>query len=87
MDTRYGQTLFEEVLGWENVDRAVRRVIRNGGAPGIDGMTTQDLWLFRDKNWSGVRKQLLEGTYTPSPVKEVWVPKPDGGCRQLGYPQ
>ena len=81
-----GQTLLEEVLGWENVDRAVRKVIRNGGAPGIDGMTTQDLWLYMDKNWSGVRKQLLEGTYTPSPVKGVLIPKPDGGWRQLGIP-
>ena len=41
---------------------------------------------FIRKHWETVRLKLLEGAYEPSPVKRVWIPKPDGSRRALGVP-
>ena len=56
------------------------------GAAGIDGMTTQRLQERLKKNWEVIRDKLLKGTYIPSPVRRVEIPKPDGGERMLGIP-
>jgi RNA-directed DNA polymerase len=69
-----------------NVARALRRVERNGGAPGPDGMTTAELRPYVDANWPEIRRKLDSRTYRPSPVRRVEIPKPGGGSRQLGVP-
>jgi RNA-directed DNA polymerase len=62
-------------------------VKRNGGAPGIDGMTTQQLRDHVRKHWESIRSKRLAGTYVPSPVRRVEIPKPNGGgVRRLGIP-
>ena len=77
----------EEVLSAENVDKAKRRVKRNKGAPGVDGMTVDDLGAFlKSKSWSQIERALLEGRYRPQAVLGVEIPKPNGGKRQLGIP-
>ena len=78
--------LLEEALAVPTMARALKRVRKNKGSPGIDGMTADELpdWL-RD-NWHEVRGQLLAGTYQPSPVRRVRIPKPAGGERELGIP-
>jgi RNA-directed DNA polymerase len=71
----------------ENLVAAHARVVRNGGAPGIDGMSVDDLMAYCRQHWARIREQLLSGTYTPQPVRRVEIPKPDGkGIRMLGIP-
>jgi len=76
----------EEALARPNVLRALRRVRKNKGSAGVDGMTVDDLsdWLI--VNWPEVREQLLAGRYQPKPVRQALIPKPSGGERKLGIP-
>lgn len=76
----------EEVVRPENVRRACEAVIRNGGAAGIDGMTTKELKGHLRRHWEVISDKLLKGTYVPSPVRRVEIPKPNGGTRTLGIP-
>ena len=80
------QELMEEVVRPENADAAWLAVKRNGGAPGIDGMTTGELRDHVRAHWETIRSKLLLGTYVPSPVRRVEIPKPNGGTRLLGIP-
>jgi group II intron reverse transcriptase/maturase len=80
------EELMESVVAGENAARALKAVIANGGAPGIDGMTTARLRDHAREHWDSIRRRLLEGKYTPSPVKRVEIPKPNGGTRALGIP-
>ena len=69
-----------------NLEKAWKRVKANHGAPGVDGITIEQ---FPDRTrdlWAGIRGSLLAGTYQPSPVKRVEIPKPTGGTRPLGIP-
>lgn len=80
-------TLIEQVVRRENLVAAHARVVRNGGAPGVDGMTVDDLMPYCRQHWARIREQLLSGTYVPQPVRRVEIPKPDGkGVRMLGIP-
>ena len=80
------EQLMEQVVTKDNATAAWLAVKRNGGAPGIDGMTTGQLREHIDKHWEVLKAKLLAGTYKPSPVKRVELPKPDGGTRLLGIP-
>jgi RNA-directed DNA polymerase len=79
-------TLMEEVCERENLKAALRRVRRNKGGPGIDGMTVEQLSGHLKEHWPAIRAQLLSGTYRPRAVRRVEIPKPDGGQRKLGIP-
>lgn len=74
----------EEVLDAENLKEALKRVMRNKGAAGADGVTVDRLPSCLAANWIAVRKQLLQGTYAPQAVRRVEIPKATGGMRQLG---
>jgi len=65
---------------------ALRRVQRNKGAAGVDGMTVQELPAYLREHWPALREQLLAGRYHPQPVRRVSIPKPSGGMRPLGIP-
>jgi RNA-directed DNA polymerase len=80
------EDLMEQVVTQENATAAWLAVKRNGGAPGIDGMTTQQLRDHVRQHWETIRGKLLVGTYVPSPVRRVEIPKPNGGVRLLGIP-
>ena len=82
----YSQRLLEKVLEAENLNLAYKKVRANKGSSGVDGMTVDDLLKFLKQNGKKLRKQILEGTYRPNPVKRVKIPKPDGGSRTLGIP-
>src|SRR6476661_8688216 len=80
------ERLMEEVCQPDNLNQAYRRVQANQGAPGVDGMTIDDL-----PSWIATHKQeflaaLRDGSYQPQPVRGVEIPKPGGGVRQLGIP-
>ena len=78
--------LWELFLARENLAEALRRVERNAGAAGIDGMGTKDLRPWLHDHWPEVRSALDAGTYQPQPVRRVMIPKPSGGLRMLGVP-
>jgi len=78
--------LMEEVLHRENLGAALKRVCSNKGAPGIDGMTVDELTGYLRQEWPRLKEELLSGTYEPLPVRVVDIPKPNGGTRMLGIP-
>jgi len=80
------EDLMAAVVTQANATAAWLAVKRNGGAPGIDGMTTEQLRDPVRKHWENIRTKLLAGTYVPSPVRRVEIPKPGGGVRLLGIP-
>src|ERR1039458_8764590 len=80
------EQLMEEVCVRENLERAWKRVRKNKGGPGVDGMTIDDAKDHLREHWPNIRTRLLEGSYKPQPVKRVEIPKPDGGVRKLGVP-
>ncbi len=78
--------LMEQVVARGNMLAALKRVERNGGAPGVDGIPTERLRDQIRAQWQSIREQLLAGTYRPKPVRRVQIPKPGGGKRLLGIP-
>ena len=78
--------LMERVLARPNMWAALKRVRKNKGSPGIDGMTVDELPDWLRENWSRVREKLLAGTYRPQPVQRQLIPKTGGGQRALGIP-
>ena len=67
---------------------AWRLVRRNGGAPGVDGVTVADIEAYGVERWIGeLSRELWEGAYKPSPVRRVLIPKKQPGkFRPLGIP-
>lgn len=80
------EELMETMVTQENATEAWKAVKRNKGSAGIDGMTTEQLADHIRKHWENIRSKLLAGTYVPSPVRRVEIPKPNGGVRLLGIP-
>lgn len=76
----------ERVLRRPNLMRALKRVRRNKGSAGIDGMTVDELSDWLKDHWRRIREQLLAGTYHPQPIRRASIPKPGGGERELGIP-
>ena len=78
--------LMEAVIERSNVWSAYQKVVRNGGAPGVDGLTVGSFKDWLKVHWPSVRAALLDGRYQPSAVRAVDIPKPSGGMRTLGIP-
>jgi len=79
--------LLEKILSRDNLIAAWKRVKANRGAPGIDGMTIEEFPAATRRHWHEILESLMTGTYQPSPVRRVEVPKPTGGLRPLGIPR
>ena len=77
--------LMEAICERKNMKGAIKRVIKNKGAPGVDGMTVRKIERYLKRHWTKIEKALLDGTYTPMPVRRKEIPKP-GGVRLLGIP-
>jgi RNA-directed DNA polymerase len=84
--TSTGSALLMAALTRENLQRAFKRVKANKGAAGVDGLDIIQTGRHLVTAWPEIREQLLSGTYRPSPVRRVTIPKPDGGERELGIP-
>jgi len=78
--------LLENILARDNMLNALAKVESNKGAPGIDGVEVTSLRKNLKEDWHYTKSALLSGTYKPMPVREVDIPKPDGGFRTLGIP-
>lgn len=81
-----GSALLQAALTRENLKAAFKRVRTNKGAAGVDGLDIDQTARHLVTAWPVIRKQLLSGTYRPSPVRRVMIPKPDGSQRELGIP-
>lgn len=80
------EDLLERILSPDNLNEAYKRVKRNKGSHGVDGMTVQDLAAYLAIHGGELRQSILTGKYKPKPVRRVEIPKPDGGVRLLGIP-
>ena len=80
------EKLLELVVERSNVEAALRRVKKNKGSPGTDGMTVEELPAYVAEHWPRVREEILAGRYQPKPVRRHTIPKKDGGNRELGIP-
>ena len=78
--------LFDKVLSSENLSAAWKQVRANKGAAGVDGVEVSDFPDFYRKHWEMIQRKLEDGSYRPSPVRRVFIPKPDGSQRALGIP-
>ena len=75
--------LMQLVVARDNLFAALKRVRKNKGSPGVDGMTVDELPDFLRENWEAIREKLLAGTYQPAAVKRQEIPKSGGGVREL----
>src|SRR5437899_449590 len=78
--------LMEQIVSADNIKRAWQRVRSNRGAAGVDGVTVTACAELAHEVWPAVRRQLLDSTYGPQPVRRKAIPKPDGTQRMLGIP-
>lgn len=81
-----GSALLQAALTRENLRQAWKRVKTNKGAAGVDGLDIDQTARLLVTAWPETRNRLLRGTYRPSPVRRVTIPKPDGSERELGIP-
>ena len=79
-------SLLEETLNEANIERAVKAVMANGGAPGVDGMKTEELPGVFASHGKEIAEAIRNRTYEPMPVRRKEIPKPNGGVRKLGIP-
>ena len=78
--------LLKQVISVDNMFNACGRVVSNGGAAGIDGMTVEELQSYLIQHYRELSESIKGGWYKPNPVRRVEIPKPDGGKRLLGVP-
>ena len=76
----------DQVLSGRNILRAIKQVVSNKGAPGIDGMTVDQYEAHHRRHWRSIAEHIRAGIYIPAPVRRVDIPKPNGGTRMLGIP-
>lgn len=76
----------DQVLSGRNILRAIKQVVSNKGAPGIDGMTVDQYEAHHRRHWRSIAEHIRAGSYIPAPVRRVDIPKPNGGTRMLGIP-
>ena len=78
--------MIEQILQAKNLTRARRKVERNGGSAGVDGMRTTELKSYIEQHGEGILTSIVNGKYLPSPILAVEIPKASGGTRMLGIP-
>ncbi|MDB9741538.1 reverse transcriptase domain-containing protein [Akkermansiaceae bacterium] len=79
-------SLYADLCRLEFIEEAMSRVLENRGGCGVDGYTVAMMDLEWDAFRDGLRQELLEKTFRPSPVRAVSIPKDNGGTRTLGIP-
>ena len=85
-NNRMNAGLMEQIVSQENMTKAYRRVVRNKGSAGIDGIQVEELKSYLQVHWSEIKRDLLLSDYYPQEVGQVEIPKPNGGVRLLGIP-
>lgn len=83
---RLEDEMLEEILSPRNLNLAYKRVKKNKGAGGVDGMGVEDLLQYLKDNGEELRQTIMDGKYRPQPVRRVEIPKENGKTRKLGIP-
>ena len=78
--------LMEKILREENLQKAIKKVKQNKGAPGVDKMTVQEIEDWFNQYKEEITSKIMNKQYRPMPVKRVYIPKPNGKQRPLGIP-
>lgn len=78
--------MIEQILQARNLTKALRKVEQNGGSAGVDGMRTTELKTHIEQQGERILTTIVNGTYLPSPILAVEIPKANGGTRILGIP-
>lgn len=78
--------MIEQVLERRNLNRAYQKVVSKKGAGGVDGLQVSDLKTYLHQNGTTLLGSVRSGSYQPSPIKGVTIPKANGKTRQLGVP-
>lgn len=68
--------LIEKILSEENLQKAIRKVKKNKGAPGVDKMTVQEVEEWFNQYKEELISKISNKQYKPMPVKRVYIPKP-----------
>ena len=76
----------EYIVSNASIAEAWKKVRSNKGSPGVDGISIEKFPKWGRPQWNDIKKQLLDGTYVPSPALRVEIPKESGGVRRLGIP-
>jgi RNA-directed DNA polymerase len=82
-------SLYSELTRRDLLEHALRLVVRNGGAPGVDGESLSHITATpeRQTQWmDALQEEMRAKTYRPKPVRRVYIPKSNGGQRPLGIP-
>lgn len=79
-------SLYADLCRRDVLEAALKAVLSNAGAAGVDGITTDEVKASATTFLDGLQTQLREKSYRPSPVLRVWIPKADGKRRPLGIP-
>jgi len=82
----WGSMILESILERQNLNEAFKKVKRNKGSHGIDKMTVDELQQYLTEHGAELRESIFSGTYVPTPVRRVEIPKDNGKKRQLGIP-
>ena len=72
---RRGCGMLEAIVSTENLKQAYKRVKKNKGAGGVDGMKVDELLQYLRDNGEEIRQTILAGKYRPNPVRRVEIPK------------
>ena len=75
----------ESICAVDNRRAARKRVVRNNGAPGVDGVEARELPGVLNRCWGAIKTSLLDGTYEPMPVRRKSIEKPGGGRPEAEY--
>ena len=86
VDTEPYYDLMQKVIADDNIDKALKQVVGNRGAPGVDGMTVYELEPWLKLNREVLKDELESGRYAPTPVRRKEIPKDNGDVRKLGIP-
>ena len=76
----------EYIVSKSCIAEAWKKVRSNKGAPGVDSISIEQFPKWGRPKWKGIKQQILEGSYKPTPVLRVEIPKESGGVRKLGIP-
>ena len=80
-------SLMDKVWKTENLQSAVKQVLRNQGGAGVDGQSCEDYLKASPQRLPILQAKLKQGNYQPKPVKRVWIPKLGSKeLRPLGIP-
>ena len=75
--------LMEMILSKENMEKAIKSVKSNKGAPGVDKMTVNEIDDYFNKHMDEIKTNIMSKKYKPLPVRRVYIPKPNGKERPL----